>query len=170
MAESPPFLARWSRLKQRARRQPPAAPPAPRQEADAAAPAEPAPDELPSIDSLDAQSDYRVFMAAKVPDALRNQALRKLWLSDPVFANLDGLVEYGEDYGADFRAVSVVKTVYRVLEGMPAGSEPEEAPGEPSLAEAPPTNGENLPETGADAVDAAPDPADVAMDGPHQSD
>ncbi len=168
MAEDAPFLARWSRLKQEARRrqqQPAAAPPRQPEVA-----TDPPPDELPPIESLDAESDYSVFMAAKVPDAVRNQALRKLWRSDPVLANLDGLVEYGEDYAADFAAGAVVRTVYRVLEGMPSGGEPEEAPGEPSLAEAPPPNGENPPETGGDAVDAAPDPADAAMDGPRQLD
>jgi hypothetical protein len=79
--------------------------------------------------------------------------LRKLWRSDPVFANLDGLVEYGEDYGADFRAASAVKTVYRVLEGMPA----------PETAE-PPASEMRPHETPANEVDAVPEPADATMD------
>src|SRR3546814_6384088 len=41
---------------------------------------------------------------------------------DPVFANMDGLIEYGEDYSLPFKAHAgkVVATLYRVGEGMPA--------------------------------------------------
>jgi len=60
-------------------------------------------DELPEIDSLEKDSDFTVFMKVGVPEALRNRALRKLWLSDPVLANLDGLNDYDEDYGAILR-------------------------------------------------------------------
>jgi len=56
--------------------------------------------DLPDIDTLDKESDYTGFMRDGVPEALRNRALRKLWLSDPVLANLDGLNDYDEDFGA----------------------------------------------------------------------
>jgi hypothetical protein len=49
---------------------------------------------------------------------MRQQALRKLWTSDPVLANLDGLLEYGEDFRAAFVNPGVVKTLYRVGKGM----------------------------------------------------
>ena len=55
-------------------------------------------EDLPDIDSLDADSDYSVFMGEGVPEHLKRLALRKLWLSDPVLANVDGLVDYGEDF------------------------------------------------------------------------
>jgi hypothetical protein len=84
---------------------------------------------------LTKDSDFRAFMRPGVPEALRNQALRKLWGSDPVYANLDGLLEYGEDFAAPFRMAGVVATVYRVLEGMP---EPEK-PAEPAPETAPAT-------------------------------
>ena len=35
--------------------------------------------------------DFSGFMARNVPDHLRRRALRKLWVSNPVLANLDGL-------------------------------------------------------------------------------
>ena len=140
MAEPDAFLARWSRLKRRAQGEPRAvgagagnAPPT----ADAAAPLSDSParsapeaasvqprvapeiEALPSIETLAKDSDYTPFMRPDVPDALRNAALRKLWQSDPVFANLDGLVDYAEDFGAGFALGGTVATVYRVLDGMP---------------------------------------------------
>jgi len=106
------FLRRWSRLKSEERSEPPeiveeAALVPPAGGADTA-PAETEPDEaaiadLPDIDSLDKDSDFTVFMRDGVPEALRQRALRKLWLSDPVLANLDGLNDYDDDFGAIFR-------------------------------------------------------------------
>ncbi|MGB8182007.1 MAG: DUF3306 domain-containing protein, partial [Stellaceae bacterium] len=92
MAEPADFLARWSRLKRRAR-QPQPSDTAP-VSATAATPAvETPPETLPPVESLTAESDYRIFMQPGVPEVTRNAALQKLWRSDPVFANLDGLVE-----------------------------------------------------------------------------
>ena len=83
--------------------------------------------ELPALESLTKNSDFRAFMRPGVPEELRNRALRKLWASDPVYANLDGLLEYGEDFAAPFRMAGVVATVYRVLEGMPEPKKPAES-------------------------------------------
>ena len=55
---------------------------------------------LPPIGSLDADSDYTVFMREGVPEALRVQALRKLWRSHPVIAAVDDLTDYGDDHRA----------------------------------------------------------------------
>ena len=92
--------------------------------------------DLPPVDSLDRDSDYRAFMRPGVPEELRNQALRKLWASDPVYANLDGLLEYGENFAEPFDKISTVATLYRVLEGMP---QPEPAAEAPPLSQAPET-------------------------------
>jgi Protein of unknown function (DUF3306) len=141
MAEPEGFIARWSRRKNAARRRP-GSPPSP-------APAEPPPTPaapqaeaaaLPAIESLTAESDFSLFMQPGVPDDLRNAALQKLWRSDPVYANLDGLLEYGEDYAAAFASPAAVRTAYRVLQGMPGGEPaekpaPEPAPGPVSQAE-----------------------------------
>ena len=56
------------------------------------------PEDLPDIDSLDAESDFAVFMREGVPEDLKNLALRKLWRSDPVYANLDGLNDYDPEH------------------------------------------------------------------------
>ncbi len=99
------LVGRWSRLKQEARAPRPADEPQsaglPAPE-DAAPPAEETPtiaaEDLPDIDSLDKDSDYTPFMQDGVPEALKRLALRALWLSDPVLANLDGLNDYDEDF------------------------------------------------------------------------
>jgi hypothetical protein len=118
MADPGGFLARWSRLKQAARWQQ-TAKAAPSEGEAKAVPSDVPPEDLPPIETLTADSDFTPFMRPGVPDALRNSALRKLWQSDPALANLDGLVEYGEDYAAAYNAPAVVGTAYRVLQGMP---------------------------------------------------
>ncbi len=141
MADPPGFLQRWSRLKRaereaaarRAAAPPPAASVAPQP---VAQPEDPLKD-LPPLDSLTRDSDFRPFMRPGVPEALRNQALRKLWKSDPVYANLDGLLEYGEDFAEPFRLAGAVATVYRVLEGMP---DPQPPAAEPAAAQPPPAD------------------------------
>jgi hypothetical protein len=100
------FARRWSRLKQESREHDAAVPPTPQQDPVAdgvvAEPIDPA--DLPDVDSLDADSDYTPFLRDGVPDDIRNMALRKLWRSDAVFANLDGLNDYDEDFGAILKA------------------------------------------------------------------
>jgi Protein of unknown function (DUF3306) len=76
------------------------------------------PKDLPDIESLDANSDFTVFMRPGVPELLRTQALRKLWRSDPIFSNLDGLVEYGEDYSIASWPKHAIKTAYKVGRGF----------------------------------------------------
>jgi hypothetical protein len=122
-AKSP--LSCWSQRKLAARRGDAVDEPvaeAPSVEAPAAAqPAEPAVEPevpvLPSIDTLDAQSDYTVFLAKNVPEALRRAALRKLWASDPVLANLDGLNDYDEDYHLVDTTITAAQTAYRAGRG-----------------------------------------------------
>lgn len=80
------FLRRWSRRKHAAAKPAPAAP----------AP-EAAPAQLPSLDSLDFESDFKSFMHAKVEESVKRAALKKLF-SDPRFNVMDGLDVYIEDY------------------------------------------------------------------------
>jgi hypothetical protein len=72
---------------------------------------------LPPIDELTADSDYTVFLAENVPEAIRRAALRKLWRSDPVFANLDRLNDYDEDYSFVETIATAVRTSYQVGKG-----------------------------------------------------
>ena len=85
------FLSRWSRKKEDARRAPPPEP-APK----SADPQSPAP-ELPPVEKLDLESDYRAFFHPKVGEDVRRAALKKLF-SDPRFNVMDGLDVYIDDY------------------------------------------------------------------------
>jgi Protein of unknown function (DUF3306) len=149
------FLQRWSRRKAEARASP--ATPAPAEEpADepddaptAAAPQPPAAaretrasndaaavdlDALPDIDSLTYDSDFTVFMRKGVPPELRKRALQRLWRSSPSLANLDGLVEYGEDYSQLGTRKQIVRTAYQIGRGMLARLEQDAAAEEPAPA------------------------------------
>lgn len=105
-------------------------------------------------DSLQPGDDVRGFMQAAVPDRLRRLALRSLWRSNPTLANLDGLVEYGEDYTDAATVPDILQTVYRVGKGMLPDPEPE-----PGL-EADDAGDVGAEDAGAeDAVADASDPA-----------
>ncbi len=84
---------------------------------------------LPPLEDLTAASDYRGFLEKGVPAALSRAALRTLWASDPVLANLDRLNEYDEDYRALNAAHETVTTAYRVGKGfLEPDSSPEDGP------------------------------------------
>jgi hypothetical protein len=72
---------------------------------------------LPSLDSLGPGSDFKAFMVGTVPAQLRNLALRKLWRSNPVLANLDGLIDYGDDFTDAGTVVANMQTAYQVGRG-----------------------------------------------------
>ena len=83
------FASRWSRLKKEARQAPPPA----EKPVD---PKAPAPD-LPPLDKLTIDSDYRAFFHPKVGEDVRRAALKKLF-GDPRFNVMDGLDVYIDDY------------------------------------------------------------------------
>ena len=56
------------------------------------------PEDLPDPESLTYESDFSAFLKDGVSDEVRKLALRKLWRSNPVLANLDGLNDYDEDF------------------------------------------------------------------------
>lgn len=129
------FLSRWSRLKRTAVKPEPAPVEVPPVEETAdlpvavvddvpvesaqpdAEPEDPLKD-LPPIEELTGESDFTPFLRAEVPEDLHRQALRKLWTSDPVYANDDGLKDYADDYASLFTGSVPVKTLYRVGKGF----------------------------------------------------
>jgi hypothetical protein len=82
--------------------------------------------ELPAVESLDYDSDYSGFMSEGVSDELRNLALRRLWRSNPVLANLDGLNDYDEDFTFTKTALGTVQSAYKALGGYGRREEEEE--------------------------------------------
>ncbi|HEY9194088.1 MAG TPA: DUF3306 domain-containing protein [Methyloversatilis sp.] len=92
------FFGRWSRLKREATQDAlapaePVSPPVPAAAADAVAP----PAELPPLESLDFESDYRGFLGARVDEGLKRAALSRLFHA-PHFNTMDGLDVYIEDF------------------------------------------------------------------------
>ena len=74
--------------------------------------------DLPDPDTLKPGDDIRGFMGKAVPDRLRRRALRQLWKLNPVLANVDGLVDYGEDFRDSALVVENLQTAYQVGKGM----------------------------------------------------
>ncbi len=74
--------------------------------------------DLPDPDDLKPGDDISGFMAQAVPDRLRRRALRRLWRLNPVLANVDGLVDYGEDYTDAACVIENIQTAYQVGKGM----------------------------------------------------
>lgn len=74
--------------------------------------------DLPVPESLKTGDDFSGFMSKAVPERLRRRALRQLWGSNPVLANVDGLVEYGEDYNTGSMVLGNMQTAYQVGKGM----------------------------------------------------
>ncbi len=111
------FLSRWSRRK--------------REETQTVETPEPAPDslddmtdeealaelDLPEPEAMTPDDDFSAFMQARVPERLRRRALRVLWRSNPVLANLDELVDYGEDFTDSATVIENMQTVYEVGKG-----------------------------------------------------
>jgi hypothetical protein len=74
--------------------------------------------DLPNPDTMVQGDDFSAFMAKAVPDQIRRRALRTLWRSNPVLANVDMLVDYGEDFTDAAMAVENIQTAYQVGKGM----------------------------------------------------
>lgn len=74
--------------------------------------------ELPDPDTLEQGDDFKVFLADAVPARIRTRALRRLWRLNPILANVDGLVDYGEDFTDAACVVENLQTAYQVGKGM----------------------------------------------------
>ncbi|MCG3266560.1 DUF3306 domain-containing protein [Yoonia sp. I 8.24] len=93
--------------------------------------------DLPDPDQLVAGDDIKGFMLRNVPDHLRRRALRKLWRLNPVLANVDGLVDYGQDFTDNAMVVESLQTAYQVGKGMMAHLEKLAGPATPLDLDAP---------------------------------
>jgi hypothetical protein len=73
---------------------------------------------LKDPDLMQMGDDFSAFMGRAVPEHLRRRALRKLWVSNPVLANLDGLCDHNDDFSDAATVVPNMKTAYQVGKGM----------------------------------------------------
>ncbi|WP_170412388.1 DUF3306 domain-containing protein [Ruegeria atlantica] len=112
---------------------------------------------LPDPDELQAGDDVSGFMAKAVPDRLRRRALRRLWRLNPVLANVDGLVDYGEDYTDAACVIENIQTAYQVGKGMLAHVEALAAEAEDTEAAKAPEMDEPQDEPVA-PIEPAPEP------------
>ena len=119
--------------------------------------------DLPDPDSLSEGDDFTAFMAKAVPEKLRRRALRRLWLSNPVLANLDQLVDYGEDFTDAATVVENLQTVYRVGKGMVRDEDLESEAAAEQADEAEDT-AEPAAVSDAEPVETLPGPAAEAPD------
>jgi len=145
------FLERWSRRKRDAGE---ADETDPAREAEAEPPAiseaePPAISEadLPDVETLDESSDFTVFLQEGVPEALRRKALRRLWRLNPIFANLDGLNDYDEDFTDAATVVAGLKSLYQVGRGMVPEDEETEDPSDEAADAGPEPEAGPVPET-----------------------
>lgn len=74
--------------------------------------------DLKDPDELGPGDDFSGFMRAAVPEHLRRRALRTLWRSNPVLANLDGLNDYDGDWSGGSVPAGQLKTAYSVGMGF----------------------------------------------------
>ena len=164
------FLQRWSRRKLSAQERDAAEPDAQTEQtsavptdalADAAKEPSPAapfdPASLPPIESIDAGTDIRAFLALGVPEDITRAALRRAWVSDPAIRDFVGLAENQWDFTKPdgvpgFGALDITPALRRMAAGILGGKPDDTAASRKVIADA-----ENSGKT------APPDPAAAAV-------
>jgi hypothetical protein len=109
--------------------------------------------DMPALDSLDADSDFSLFMSPGVSEQLRTQALRKLFHL-PAFNVTDGLNDYDEDY-TEFAGLGNVVTqeMKRMLKReLETGDVPDDEE-QPAAHQAPVLPAEDVTENSGDMDD-----------------
>ena len=91
--------------------------------------------QLPSLDSIGADTDIADFLRPGVPPDLTRAALRRAWTSDPAIKNFVGLVENGWDFNdpsamAGFGPISteeVARLAGKLIGALPAAEQADQA-------------------------------------------
>lgn len=73
---------------------------------------------LPDPETLQAGDDFTAYLGRHVSAGLRRRALRRLWTTNPVLANLDGLNDYDTDYTDLAHPPGLLQTAYKVGRGL----------------------------------------------------
>lgn len=135
---------------------------------------------LPDPDTLSADDNISAFMDHLVPDRLRRRALRRFWRLNPVLANVDGLVDYGEDFTDSATVIENLQSAYQVGKGMlshieamaaeAAREEPEAIPEPEEETDIAALAAEAAPaaDTGEEAVPTGDPEETVAQPAPHR--
>lgn len=110
--------------------------------------------DLPEPEQMESSEQVQTLLKSAVPQRLKTRALRRLWRLNPVLANIDGLVDYGEDFTDGANVIENLQTTYQVGKGMLKALEWESpTPVDPAELEA--EDEELLAEADAPAPDAA---------------
>ena len=81
------------------------------------------PPDLPDVETLNADSDFTAFLGDNVPRDISKLAFKKLWRSDPVLANVDGLNDYDDDFSMVGKVTEIFKSAYQVGKGYQTDEE-----------------------------------------------
>lgn len=73
--------------------------------------------DLPPIESLKKESDFTPFFADGIPDFLKRQAYKVLWMSSPFFNFRDGLDDYDENFRIIDKLISAADSDYKPGKG-----------------------------------------------------
>ena len=122
--------------------------------------------DLPDPDSLVAGDDFTVFLKDAVPARLKTRALRRLWGTNPLLANIDGLVDYGDDFTDTALAVENIQTAYQVGKGMTAHVEELARQAELEAAEAGQTDAGVSDDAEDTPAEDTPDMPEITEDAP----
>lgn len=111
--------------------------------------------DMPALDSLNENSDYKGFFSPKVSETLRRQALRKLFQL-PQFNVMDGLDVYQEDF-TQFTSLGDIVTqemrhrleveAKRITQSLSEAAELNESPADGTVIEAAQTTSEQTQRT-----------------------
>ena len=95
------------------------------------------------LETLDENSNLSVFLKDGVPEILKRRAMAALWRSSPVFANVDGLVDYDDDFGSPDLIMKTFQSAWQVGRGYPKNDEEEGEAIDQTVAENKDDNKEN---------------------------
>ncbi len=127
------LLRRWSRRKQAAQAEPPAAADVP----NLPAPELPIP-ELPAVESLGIASDYTAFLQKGVTAEVQRLALQRAWESDESIAGFRGMAEYAWDFNApEYGSLWATDDVAKLLQAVLTPPEDDLPPAVAELAAEP---------------------------------
>ena len=73
--------------------------------------------ELPDPNAINEEAGLDRFFDGKIPERLRQMALRRLWRINPFFGIVDEMVEYGEDYTDAATVIDGMQTAYQAGKG-----------------------------------------------------
>ena len=103
------------------------------------------------IDTLEYDSDFSAFFKDGVPSLLRQKALRVLWRSNPILANVDGLCDYDDNFADPSLILKKFESAYRIGKGYLFEEEETEGEDEIEAADAEDGNDDSAAEADLEA-------------------